>query len=139
MIPECLNQSCTCTPGTPTIGGLCLEVKAYEVDGNPNTFSAWKRLTLNDLLKLKASDIVFFTVSGILTGDSLPEIDKGRFSVAEDQITQPVWTISTNTKPADPSVDTTLKEFYYEYTIPASQRVFVVRAQIHDPRNDTWF
>lgn len=134
------------TPPPPgeTIGGLCLEIKAYVLTGPVEDPTSWVRVTANDLRNVSAGDDVYFTVAGLLTsstGGTTSLVDMARFSVTETPSQEPTWITSTNIKPLPTGLGAPQgpDEYYYQYTIPEIQKAFAVRAQVHDPRNNNWF
>lgn len=140
------TPTATPTPPPPgdTIGGICLEIKAYVVTGPVDLATSWARVTVSDLENVKPGDSVYFTVAGLLTsstGGSTALVDMARFGVTEDSSQVPTWIVSTDIKPlpvnlAGPQGP---DEYYYQYVIPEIQKMFAVHAQVHDPRNNNWF
>ncbi len=107
--------------GTPPAGAalsaVCLDIKAYDTQGNP--------LTAQNLAGLSPGDIVRFAISGTTTSGT---IDMARFTI-NGVLGQP-----TNLKIAGTN------EFYTEYTVPPSVTQFSVKAELH--HTDTgiaWF
>jgi len=108
----------------------CLEVEAYEVDGNDtgvSNASNWTKLTQNALANLEAGDVVYFTITG---QSSTPEdFTKARFKVNNANFVEVLAT--TNTKPKGVAESSNVIKLYYKYTIPQNVTQFTVKASIY--------
>jgi len=109
------TKDCRNSGGVETYSAQCLNIKTFDEDWNP--------LSAADLAKLKAGDIVRFSVAGTTTQGT---IDKARFSINN---ATPVET--TSLRPGT-------QEFYYEYTIPAGVTSFSAKAQLFH-KDAGWF
>src|SRR4030042_1349454 len=105
------EADCTC----PTGFFSCLALKAYD--------TSWTLLSLSDLAKLKAGNIVRFTVAG---NTNYGEITKVMFEI--NNVCTPEV---TNKKPGPVPCDTCSAEFYYDYTIPSGVTSFTVNAKLY--------
>lgn len=119
---QCVATAASATPTptpspspTPTVGGQCLEIKAFDI--------SWNLLTSSELAKLKAGDTVRFTASGTAT--------QGEFDAAR-------FTINGNLKPQVTTKRPNTNEFYYEYTIPDGVTDFEIKAELHHAGLDLW-
>src|SRR4030066_1919805 len=116
--PSCPGDAdCVCSTPTPPPAGFfsCLALKAYD--------TSWTLLSLSDLAKLKAGNIVRFTVAG---NTNYGEITKAMFEI-NNACTQEV----TNKKPGPVPCEYCSSEFYYDYTIPSGVTSFTVNARLY--------
>src|SRR4030066_1166113 len=116
--PSCPGDAdCVCSTPTPPPAGFfsCLALKAYD--------TSWTLLSLSDLAKLKAGNIVRFTVAG---NTNYGEITKVMFEI--NNVCTPEV---TNKKPGPVPCDTCSAEFYYDYTIPSGVTSFTVNARLY--------
>ncbi len=102
-------------------GGACRDVvKAYDEN--------WNKLSLSELSKLKAGDIVRFTTPSSLTLPNQTRVfDKARFTINETLRPE-----VTTKKPGD-------NEFFDEYIIPPATTSFNIQAEVHDIILNQWF
>lgn len=118
---------------TPTPSGACQLVRAYRPTGDLGIASNWgSPLTTAQLMQLRAGDTVYFTVVGNVTGGN---VTAGRIRVNASS-----WStrdVTTSFKPNPTGVDSSVREFYRAYVVPANTYSFTVGAEIYSPTLDT--
>lgn len=115
---------------------LCLDVRAYSVEGSVSEPTNWTRLSASQLSDLQPGDTIYITAAGSSTTPELPNggFDQGVFSVNGTELgATRTFKPKSNDDPED------VFEIYDTYVIPADTTSFDFDARIHYAPSDMWF